>query len=93
MTVEVRLSYKAIALGVKVTEHEVYLRDGTYRKRFSVEVDNPLWPFGVANFKTSTPDGDVSVLVIMYLVSMGKFNMRLLITSVKRKTYIKQFKF
>lgn len=61
MTVEVRLSYKGIAAGVKVQEYEAITEKEEIRRRCSVEFENPLWPFGVASFKVSHPDGKVSI--------------------------------
>ncbi|XP_018021013.1 uncharacterized protein LOC108677311 isoform X1 [Hyalella azteca] len=56
MTVQVKLSYKAIALGIRVEERAVTLPDGAYRRRFTVELDNPIWPFGVVNYRNVQPN-------------------------------------
>lgn len=61
MTIEVQVSYKALVLGIKVEEVTVMHTDNSYRKRFTVELDNPLWPFGIASYKEYEPYSKVSI--------------------------------
>ena len=61
MTIEAKISYKKIVAGFKVEEITTEMADGEFRKRFTVEFENPLWPFGFENYKTAKPDGSVSI--------------------------------
>ncbi|KAF2366665.1 Lipid transport protein N-terminal [Trinorchestia longiramus] len=70
MTVQVKLSYKEIALGFKVEEMVVTQPDGVYRRRLTIELDNPLWPFGLANFKSIQPNRKRETVLEIYDLTM-----------------------
>merc|ERR1719341_2822130 len=68
MTVElkVHLPDRPLTAGIKVIETEAIMTSGDHRRRFAVELNNPIWPFGFAVFRTAAANGDVETVLELY---------------------------